>query len=154
MFLGLFFTLALSNLFASAPSIAQLVRGGARGAAVAAALCLTGMSAKYVIEAGHAVPNDMVTPLSRLVREHASGGAIAVLGMRTFIYPAFPLVNQTGVAWSLRHNGLWFLPGFYVQELQGPTSDVPFHTPAAMSHLEREFFDEIVSDLCTRPPEL
>ncbi len=134
VFLGLFFALALSNLFAAAPSIAQLVRGGARGAAVAAALCLTGMSAKYV-ERGrtrgaqrHGNPALTISAGTCLGRRHCrarhadlhlSGVPVGQPNGRGVVpSPQWPVVSAR----------------FLRAGTPGPTSDVPFHTPAAMSH--------------------
>jgi hypothetical protein len=74
--------------------------------------------------------------------------------MRTLIYPEFPLVNETGARWSLRHNALWFLSGFYAQDIRGAGDIIAPHSLATMSPLERTFFDEIVEDLCANPPAL
>jgi hypothetical protein len=101
------------------------------------------------------VPNDTLTPLAAIVRQHAPDGPIAVLGMRTLVYPAFPLVNQTGARWSLRHHSLWFLPAFYEAELRAPAGAMQaLRTPAQMPPLERAFYEEIIDDLCAVPPQL
>jgi hypothetical protein len=74
--------------------------------------------------------------------------------MRTMIYPAFPAVNYGGVGWSLRHPFLWFLPGLYADALRAPGPTVAFRDPAAMAPVERAFYDEVIGDLCARPPDL
>lgn len=154
VFLALFFIVVLTSVIESVPALARMVRGGVTGIAVAATLGASASGVKYIAEARQVARTDLVTPLSRIVRQRAPHGAIALLGMRTLVYPAFPLVNETGVRWSLRHNALWFLPGLYVEALAGPSADVPYRSPAQMSALERGFFEEIVSDLCRTPPDL
>jgi hypothetical protein len=77
-----------------------------------------------------------------------------MLSMRTIIYPAFPVVNYTGARWVLRHNSLWFMPGLYEAEMLEGSGDVPFRTIAAMGRLERQFFDQILDDICADPPRL
>jgi hypothetical protein len=89
-----------------------------------------------------------------LLRQHAAGRPVAVLSMRTILYPAFPAVNYAGAGWSLRYNSLWFLPGLYSAQLASPDSERQFRSPAAMEPIEREFFEQIIADLCAAPPAL
>ena len=74
--------------------------------------------------------------------------------MRTIIYPAFPAVNYSRATWGLRHNSLWFLPGFYADQDSRRGGHLQPHPIDAMSALERTFFDQIVQDLCAAPPRL
>jgi hypothetical protein len=151
----LLFLIALAvAVFDALPALARLLRGGMRGVVLAGAVLLLAWSGRYLLEARRPATEDLVAPLADLVRQQAPGGNLAVLSMRTIIYPAFPVVNYTGAGWSLRHNSLWFLPGLYERELEGGVGDVPFRAPDAMPRVERRFFDEIVSDLCSTPPDL
>jgi hypothetical protein len=155
VFLALVFLVLVVSVIQASPALASFIRGGPAAIMTAVALVLTVLSMKYVYEARQPVSNDTLRPLAALVREHAPEGPIAVLSMRTLVYPAFPLVNQTGARWSLRHHSLWFLPAFYGPELTatGPGM-MALHTPAQMPPLERAFYDEIIDDLCTLPPRL
>ncbi len=149
-----FVTLAIA-LLESAPSLAGAVRGGKRALAAGLLAALLLSSGRYVVEARRpAVDSDLVTPLAEIVRTHAPGGPIAILSMRALMYPAFPLVNYTNAAWSLRFNCLWFLSGLYEKELQADGEPVPFRAPAAMGELERRFYGQVVDDLCANPPAL
>jgi hypothetical protein len=155
VFLALVFLVVAVSVIQASPALASFIRGGSTAIMAAVALVLTVLSIKYVYEARQRVPNDTLTPLAAVVREHAPDGPIAVLGMRTLVYPAFPLVNQTGVRWSLRHHSLWFLPAFYATELaMPPPAPVIAHRPSQMPPLERAFYDEIIDDLCAMPPRL
>lgn len=155
VFLALVFLVIVASVIQASPAVASFIRGGPAAILAAVALVLAVLSVKYVYEARQPVPNDTLTPLAALVREHAPDGPIAVLGMRTLVYPAFPLVNQTGVRWSLRHHSLWFLPAFYGRELTASDpAMMALHTPAQMPPLERAFYDEIIDDLCALPPRL
>jgi hypothetical protein len=154
-FLVLVFLVIVISVSEATPALASFVRGGPPAITAAVAFLLIVLGAKYVYEARQPVPNDTLTPLAALVREHAPDGPIAVLGMRTLVYPAFPLVNQTGARWSLRQHSLWFLPAFYAQELAvPPPAPVVAHRPDRMPPLERAFYDEIIGDLCATPPRL
>lgn len=154
VFLALVFLVLVVSVTEASPALASSIRGGAAGIMAVVALALAVLSLKYVYEARQRVPNDTLPPLAALVRDHAPDGPIAVLGMRTLVYPAFPLVNQTGVRWSLRHHSLWFLPAFYEAELNAPGGMQALRTPAQMPPLERAFYEEILSDLCATPPRL
>lgn len=155
VFLALVFLVIVASVIQASPAVASFIRGGPAAIMAAAALVLAVLSVKYVYEARQPVPNDTLTPLAALVREHAPDGPIAVLGMRTLVYPAFPLVNQTGARWSLRHHSLWFLPAFYGRELTASDpAMMALRTPAQMPPLERAFYEEIIDDLCAVPPRL
>ncbi len=153
VFLALVFVVLAVSVIQAAPEMASFIRGGSIAIMAAVALALGVLSLKYVYEARQPIPNDTLTPLAALVRDHAPDGPIAVLGMRTLVYPAFPLVNQTGAQWSLRHHSLWFLPAFYAAELAAPPPVVA-HRPDQMPALEREFYNQIIDDLCATPPRL
>jgi hypothetical protein len=153
-FTVLFFVAFAIGVFEGLPAITAAVRGGVRGLAAVLVLALLVSSGRYVLEARRPVDLDLVTPLIDIVRVHAPRGPLAVLSMRTIIYPAFPAVNYTGARWSLRHNSLWFLPGLYERELQAPDAETRFRAPEAMPPLERRFYEEVVSDLCSDPPAL
>jgi hypothetical protein len=154
VYLALLFLVALLSLCHAAPGLLGLLRGGLRGIAAAITLALAGTTARYVYEARQPPANDLVTPLAALVRAHAPTGPLAALAMRTLVYPVFPLVNDTGARWSLRHHSLWFLPAFYTRELAGPPGEFPPHRLDAMPSLERVFYEEILTDLCRVPPRL
>jgi hypothetical protein len=136
------------------PRAAALLRGGRRGLAVTFACVLAIASARYIAEARHPATPDLVTPLSSEIASQAPAGPFAVLSMRTIIYPAFPAVNYTGTMWTLRHNSLWFLPGFYDDQARVAGGPLEPHTLDGMPPLERMFFDQIVDDLCAAPPRL
>ena len=87
-----------------------------------------------------------------VVRERAE--AMAVLSMRTILFPAFPVVNYAPVVWVMRHHSLWFLPGLYAAEIARKLGDVPYRNLAEMSALERKYFEQVVTDLCRTPPRL
>ena len=153
--LALVFLVVVVSVIEASPAVAASIRGGPAAILSAVAVVLIGLSAKYVFEARQPAPNDLVTPLAAVVRQHAPDGPIAVLGMRTLVYPAFPLINQTGARWSLRHHSLWFLPAFYAAELAAPPpAPVRSHRPSEMLPLERVFYDEVIDDLCAAPPWL
>ncbi len=151
----MFFVTFAIALFQSMPSLATAFRGGVRALAAGLVAALVLSAGRYVLEAHRpAVNSDLVTPLSAIVRTQAPGGPIAILSMRSIMYPAFPLVNYTGAAWSLRFNCLWFLPGLYEKELQEEGDRVRFRAPAAMGALERRFYGQVIDDLCANPPAL
>lgn len=153
--LAVLFLLVLGlSVLDALPALVSAVRGGMRMVAFGGALVFVGLGVQFAREARgpHA---DLVTPLVQLVSREAPGGRLAQLSMRTIIWPAFPAVVEQRLGWSLRQNALWFLPGLYEQELApGRHAAVVPRSPEAMGSLERSFFDEIVSDLCTAPPDL
>jgi hypothetical protein len=136
------------------PSALSLLRGGRRGLAIVFAAVLGVASTRYIAEARRPASPDLATPLIEAIRAHAPQGRLAVLSMRTIIYPAFPAVNYTGAAWSLRHNSLWFLSGFYADQDRAGAGPLQRHRLEAMPPLERTFFEQIVEDLCAAPPRL
>ncbi len=150
----LYFVLFVTGLFTAVPPLAAIIRGGTRAVALALTALFVVMSAKYAYEGGRGRRPDLVTPMARIVEARAPGGVVTVLGMRTLLYPAFPLVNQTGARWGMRHNGLWFLAGFYAFGRPGETTPISVHRPDEMSALERGFFEDVVSDIARTPPDL
>jgi hypothetical protein len=151
-FTAIFLAAAAATLIELVPAAATVLRGGRRGLGLVFGAALVLASARYVAEARRPVTPDLVTPLVSILQ--SSGGPLAVLSMRAIIYPAFPAVNYSSAEWSLRHNGLWFLPGFYGDQDRMRGGPLEPHALTAMSPLERRFFDDIVSDLCARPPQV
>jgi len=153
VFLAAFAISGVATLLEIAPHIAASVRGGMRTLGLAFSAGLVIWTARDVVQVRHPDAADLVSPLIAQIEHEAPAGPLAVLSMRTLIYPAFPAVNYTGAAWSLRQNSMWFLPGLYAeQDSHGP----PFrpHAPDAMSATEREFFLQVENDLCSKPPAL
>jgi hypothetical protein len=149
----LFLALAAATVLDEVPALGSLLRGGRRGLAVVFAALLLVASVRYVVEASRPATPDLVTPLIGAIAEHG-GGRLTVLSMRTIIYPAFPAVNYSGASWGLRHNSLWFLPGFYADQDRLSGGPLEPHTLEQMSPLERLFFDQVAEDLCSSPPQL
>ena len=152
-FLILFLTAAAGTLLEEVPSLTSLLRGGRRGLAFVFAGVLVAASARYVAEARRPAAPDLVAPMTHAFATH-SPGPVAILSMRTIIYPAFPAVNYSHVSWGLRHNSLWFLPGFYTDQDRSAGGPLEPHDLPSMTELERQFFDDIVDDLCASPPTL
>jgi hypothetical protein len=152
-FLILFLTAAGGTLLREVPSLASLLRGGRRGLAFVFGGVLVAASARYVAEARRPAAPDWVAPMTHAFATHEPG-PVAVLSMRTIISPAFPAVNYSRVAWGLRHNSLWFLPGFYSDQDRSAGGPLEPHDLGSMTELERQFFDDIVNDLCASPPTL
>jgi hypothetical protein len=142
--LGLWLVNGIANL-------PHLIRGGTRTIAAVLALALVAATVRQTLEDRQPKPHDLVTPLRELIEPEARGGPIFVMGM--LLYPAFPLVNVARVGWSSRHNSLWFLPGLYLHELDAPAT-FRFREVSAMPPLERAFYEEVVGDLCRRPPTI
>jgi hypothetical protein len=146
---GLFFVFTICALLDAHPAILGAIRGGRRSFVAATVASVIVLSPRYSAQAIWPTGVERVHMLNALVhREQAS--SLAVLSMRTIIYPAFPVVNYSRVKWVLRHNSLWFLPGFYRDQ----RGDMQFRSLAAMSPLERQYFEQVVADLCANPPEI
>lgn len=111
-------------------------------------------SARWAVSARRAVGHDHVAALLALLHHHEPVRSLAVLSMRNIVYPAFPVVNYTQARWVLRHNSLWFLPGLYADELSRTSGPALFRPIVAMPPLERQYFDQIVGDLCAHPPDV
>lgn len=154
VFALLFFGAVIAGVADAHPATLAAIRGGRRSvnAAVLAAILI--WSLRYVAEARQPLGMDHVSALAAVVEQQEHAESLALLSMRTIVYPAFPVVTYTGAEWVLRHNSLWFLPGLYADELNQGSGDVPFRRPDAMPPLERQYFDQIVQDLCARPPRL
>jgi hypothetical protein len=150
----LFFVTAGAAILQAVPALGAMVRGGLSGFGAAVIVALFAWGGRYIVESRIPADADLARQLIALTRAEAPAGPIAALGMRAVIYPAFPAVNYSGAQWSLRHNSLWFLPGLYESALREPGPEVRFRHPDEMSPLERGFYDEVVSDLCARPPSL
>jgi hypothetical protein len=114
-------------------------------------LSILALAGVKLVRYSHWTETPLLSPLIRLTQEHAKGKPIFLFS--SAIYPAFPLVNYSGVSLSSRHPHLWFLPGFYADV---STSDKGFsyHTRDEMGALERSFMDEVISDLFKDPPVL
>lgn len=88
--------------------------------------------------------NEVFDRLAGVVEGNARDRSIVVFS--TSVFPAFPLVNHTGVGWSLRYNALWFLP-YFVQD--NPGLDDP---SAAVQ--EAQYMESVLSDLERNEPAL
>jgi len=87
--------------------------------------------------------------LVRIASELARGEPIYFLS--TAMWPAFPVINDSGTDWPYRYPFLWPLPGFY----PGRRGErVPYRPPARQAPLERRFFEAVVSDLTATPPRV
>jgi hypothetical protein len=129
--------------------LGSTIRGGTRTVAMLVGIALVVVTARRTIDDRQPDTHDLITPLRASVERHAQGGPIFVMGM--LLYPAFPLVNVAEVEWSSRYNSFWFLPGLYLDQLNEP-GEFRFRSPAEMPALERAFYDEVIGDLCDRPP--
>ena len=152
VFLVLFLAVAAAFILGEMPAFGSLLRGGRRGLAVVFVAALIVASGRYIAEARRPAAPDLVTPLMSAIAEQ--GGPLTVLSMRTIIYPAFPAVNYSGATWGIRHNSLWFLPGFYSDQDRLAGGPLRAHTLDGMPALERMFFDQVVEDLCRTPAQL
>ena len=153
-FTVLFLIAAVAVLLDVVPGVLSVLRGGRRGLAAVFAGAMVVASMRYVAEARRPAAPDLVAPLIAAIAAHAPEGPLTVLSMRTIIYPAFPAVNYTSTSWGLRHNALWFLPGFYRDQVVSGVGPLEAHAPDRMVPLERLFFDQIIEDLCRFPPRL
>ena len=153
VFAGLHFGLLLAAVLESHATAVAVVRGGRRTilAGVLAALVVVGW--RYVPETSAPSGVHQVEALHRLVVDEGAE-SLAVLSMRTILFPAFPIVNYTGTRWVMRHHSLWFLPGLYAAELTSGSGQMAYRSMAGMDRLERKYFDQVVEDLCARPPRL
>jgi len=152
--LVVFLAAAAAALLDALPGLTALLRGGRRGLGVVFAAALTVASVRYIAEARRPVAADLVTPLIDAIASRAPAGPLTVLSMRTIIYPAFPAVNYSNASWGMRHNSLWFLPGFYDDQDRQPGGAFTPHALDTMPAMERMFFDQVVDDLCASPPGL
>jgi hypothetical protein len=132
-------------------SVPAIIRGGTRTIGMLVALTLLVGTVRQTFADRRPDTHDLTTPLKAHVARDAHGGPIFVMGM--LLYPAFPLVTIASVSWSSRYNSFWFLPGLYREALATP-GDFRLNTPSEMPSLERAFYDEVIDDLCARPPTL
>ena len=151
-FVVLFLAVAVLAVLERVPGVVTVLRGGLRGMATVFAVTLVAVSARYVAEARNPATPDLVTPMIDSFRTAPAGSPVAVLSMRTIIYPAFPAVNYSNRTWGLRQNSLLFLPEFYAEQDRLHGGPLAPHHPGAMDPLEREYFDQVIDDLCAAPP--
>jgi hypothetical protein len=151
-FMALFFVTFALALFETVPGLLGAIRGGLSNAALLLSAALVSLGVRYATVERIPRTPDLVPPLIEIVNRERPAGPLASLSMRTVIYPAFPVVNETHATWPMRHNGLWFLPGLYEHELLMPQAETRFRAPENMGPIERKFFEEIVTDLCAAPP--
>lgn len=154
VFVLLFLITAGAMLLEQVPALLERLRGGRRGAAMVFAATLAIASGRYLLEARNPSSAELVTPMIEAIRAHAAEGPVVLLGMRTQIYPAFPSLNYAGGRWGMRYNTLFFMPGLYAEENARAGGIMEPHTPATMPPLEKQFFEEVVEDLCATPPRL
>ena len=153
VFVAFFFGTSLVALADTHPAALDVIRGGRRILNAAALAAMTLWSVRYVAEAWRPVGVDLVTPLVALQRQ-TGAESMAVLTMRAIVYPAFPVVNYTHATWVLRHHSLWFLPGLYDAELTIADGEPAFRRREDLPALERKYYEEVIEDLCARPPRL
>ena len=97
------------------------------------------------------LPLDGIAPIVENARREAEGKPI--MSLSTSVYPMFPLVNFSGLPWSLRFNCLWLLPGIYA-DVDKDAFPFPYNPPDQMLPLERYLIDCVVQDMTSRPPGL
>lgn len=153
VFAGLHFALVFAAMLESHAAVAAVGRTGRRLVLAGVLVALVVTAWRYGLQTSAPSGVQQVEALHALVeRERAE--SLAVLSMRTILFPAFPVVNYTGSAWVMRHHSLWFLPGLYATELAGASGRIPHRGVAAMDPLEQQYFGQIVDDLCARPPRM
>lgn len=86
----------------------------------------------------------------RMARDDVGPGQ-ALLVLSPWVHRAFPLVNETGVAWGMRHPMVWPIAAFYADGSYRPGTYRPL---AAMSAPEREFVGEVAHDFAQSRPAL
>ncbi len=86
----------------------------------------------------------------RIVRAESRPGD-AVLALSPWLHKAFPMVNESGVTWGMRHPMLWQIAAFYPE---GTWAAGRYHEPDAMPAAERRFFGEVAADFLARRPKL
>ncbi len=87
---------------------------------------------------------------ARLVRLYAGRGE-GVLVLSCWVHTSFPLIQQAGATWSMRHPMLWQIAAFYDPHSWSPGR---YHAPEVMSGPERRFVDEVVADFERSRPVL
>jgi len=103
------------------------------------------MNVSVIAEGRHAAEPVLV----QIASEVAPGEPIYFLS--TAIWPAFPVVNDSGAGWPYRYPFLWPLPGFYPGR---PGDPVAYRAPDRQAPLERRFFEAVVSDLTAAAPRV
>ena len=124
-----------------AASATSLTPGIAVAALVLVAI-LTGNDAAHL-----GYKNRFTDIMSPYVERYARNGSIAILGSN--VWPGFPLVNYSRVAWSSRFPTLWLLPGTMQKRSSGDASN-----PALLDEMESFTRDAVVADLSAQPPDL
>ena len=150
----LLFAALIGGIADAYPAALSVIRGGPRTLVAAGFVLTTFWSARALVDARRLTATSPVASLVRVIQHEDRAESLAMLSMRNLIVPAFPAVTYTNVRWVLRHNSLWFLPGLYADELAKPGSDPMFRPTSAMPALERKYFEQIIDDLCARPPRL
>lgn len=153
VFIGLSLAMIAAGVLDSEKMAPWLGRVGRRLVCAGILVAIALASYRYVRETVSPAGIEHARSLRALV-EQESADSLAVLSMRTIIYPAFPVVNYTGARWVMRHHSLWFLPGLYAAELRAASDEVPFRSPGQMDPLERQYFEQVIVDLCASPPQM
>lgn len=96
--------------------------------------------------------NPLLSPMIRIVKDHAKGGR-PILLLSSSVFPAFPLVNYSGARWSSRFNCLWFLPRIY-SDVSSSEREFPYHSKDEIDVIERFLVDAVISDIMKSPPVL
>ena len=90
---------------------------------------------------------------AREPRSQSAGSLPGPLSMGSTVYPAFPTVNYVEATWVMRHHSLWFFSG-YDDELRATDREPVFRSIEQMTTLEHQYFEQVIEDLCRRPPRL
>ena len=144
---------AIVGLADAHPTALDVIRGGRRNLVAAVLAAVSIWSVRYLVEARRPLLADLVTPLANLVRNQQAD-SLALLSMGSIVYPAFPTVNYVEATWVMRHHSLWFLPGLYDDELRRTDREPVFRSIEQMTTLEHQYFEQVIEDLCRRPPRL
>jgi hypothetical protein len=75
----------------------------------------------------------------------------SLLVLSPWVNRSFPLVNETGANWAMRHPMLWQIAAFHVNERWRKGQ---YHSSESMSPAERDFVSEIVDDFVRNRPVL
>jgi hypothetical protein len=86
----------------------------------------------------------------RLVCEQAQRGE-TVLVLSCLIHRSFPMINEAGATWGMRHPMLWQIAAFYPDGTWKPGA---YHSIGAMSAAERRFVGEVASDFSAKRPAI
>lgn len=74
-----------------------------------------------------------------------------VLVLSTWVHRSFPMINEVGATWAMRHPMLWQVAAFYAD---GSWKPGHFHRLAAMRPTERRFVGEVAADFARNRPVL